>query len=118
MIRKPNILTPLLLLCMLFTCTTLAAKQKEKTSSFADQVETKRAFMAVSTNTLYDAALVPNLGFEFNLVDNWTLSVNGMWAWWTLPENHIYWRVYGGDVTARKYRTPPRSIRPGSFLRP
>lgn len=103
MIRKPNILTPLLTVCMFLTCTSLLAKQKDNGSSFADQVETKRAFMAVSTNTLYDAALVPNIGLEFNLHDNWTLSVNGMWAWWTLPKNHIYWRVYGGDVTARKY---------------
>jgi hypothetical protein len=63
---------------MFLTCTSLLAKQKDNGSSFADQVETKRAFMAVSTNTLYDAALVPNLGLEFNLYDNLTLSVNGM----------------------------------------
>lgn len=59
--------------------------------------------MSVSTNVLYDAALVPNLGLEFNIYDNWTLSFNGMWAWWTVQDVNWYWRIYGGDVTVRKY---------------
>ena len=59
--------------------------------------------MSVSTNVLYDAALVPNIGLEFNIYDNWALSVNGMWAWWTAQDVHWFWRIYGGEATVKKY---------------
>lgn len=81
----------------------MSAQDKGKSYAYADGVEAKHSFMAVSTNVLYDAVLVPNLGLEFNIYNNWTLSVNGMWAWWTVPDIHWYWRVYGGEVAVKKY---------------
>ena len=59
--------------------------------------------MTVSTNVLQDAVLIPNIGLEFNLYNNWTLAVNGMWAWWTNQNIHWYWRIYGGEVAVKKY---------------
>lgn len=70
----------------------------------APALATPRPFyMAVKTNLLYDAALVPNLGVEFYLKKGWSLSANWMYAWWKSDRKHRYWRVYGGDVSVRKY---------------
>lgn len=60
-------------------------------------------YMAVKTNLLYDAALVPNLGLEFYLGKGWTIGANGMFAWWRIESKHYYWRVYGGELSVRKY---------------
>ena len=91
------------MICLL-SCAALSAQTRGSLSyAYADGVEAKHSYVAVSTNVLYDAVLVPNLGLEFNIYDNWTLSVNGMWSWWTVPTADWYWRVYGGEATVKKY---------------
>ncbi len=60
-------------------------------------------YMAVKTNLLYDAAITPNLGVEFYLGKNWTLSANWMYAWWKNDTRSWYWRIYGGDLGLRKW---------------
>ena len=97
-----RLLTSIFVFCVL-SCAALSAQNKGARYALADGVEAKKAYVAVSTNVLYDAALVPNIGLEFNIYNNWTLAVNGMFAWWTLPNAHLYWRVYGGDVSVKKY---------------
>lgn len=77
--------------------------QDRRDFNIEDGVEPKHAFMSVSTNILYDAVMVPNVGLEFNIYDNWTLSVNGMWAWWTKQDISWFWRIYGGEVAVKKY---------------
>ncbi|MCD8270541.1 MAG: DUF3575 domain-containing protein [Parabacteroides sp.] len=59
--------------------------------------------MALKTNMLYDAALVPNIGVEFHPGKGWTLGGNGMYAWWDNDRKHDYWRIYGGELDVRKY---------------
>ena len=61
----------------------------------------KDFYMAVKTNMLYDAALVPNLGAEFYLGKNISLYGEWMYAWWDNNNRHRYWRVYGGDLGLR-----------------
>ncbi len=63
----------------------------------------KPFYMAVKTNLLYDALLVPNVGVEFNLGKNWSLAANWMYAWWNNDRKHNYWRIYGGDIGLRKW---------------
>lgn len=63
----------------------------------------KPFYMAVKTNMLYDALLVPNIGVEFYLGRNWSLAGNWMYAWWKNDRKHHYWRTYGGDVAIRKW---------------
>lgn len=63
----------------------------------------KPFYMAVKTNMLYDALLVPNVGLEFYLCDNWSLAGDWMYAWWKTDRTHWYWRTYGGGVTLRKW---------------
>ena len=52
---------------------------------------------------LYDAALVPNIGLEFHLGSRWAVGANVNYAWWAVNKKHLYWRIYGGELTARKY---------------
>ena len=58
---------------------------------------------ALKTNALYDLALVPNLGVEFYLGKNWSAGANGMYAWWKNDHASKYWRIYGGDIYARRW---------------
>ena len=40
-------------------------------------------FLALKSNLLYDAALLPNLSAEVYLGKQWSLVVEGNWSWWT-----------------------------------
>ena len=37
----------------------------------------------LSTNMLYDAALVPNVGVEYAFAPRWSARAQGMFAWWS-----------------------------------
>lgn len=77
------------------------------------QVETSRvvtlkpinnhSYISLKTNLLYDALMVPNIGAEVNLFDNYTVYADLMYANWRRPENHFYWNLYGAQFGARKY---------------
>lgn len=58
-------------------------------------------FMALKTNMLYDAALVPNLAAEFYIGKNLSIYGEWMYAWWDSYNRHRYWRIYGGDAGLR-----------------
>ena len=60
-------------------------------------------YMAVKTNMLYDALLVPNVGVEFYLGRGLSLGADWMYGWWKKDRAHWYWRAYGGGVTLRKW---------------
>lgn len=55
----------------------------------------------LTTNLLYDAALVPNIGVGIGLTDRVTLLADWMYARWSNRDKRRYWRIYGGDVEAR-----------------
>lgn len=63
----------------------------------------KPFYMGLKTNLLYDALLVPNVGVEFYLGRNWTVGANWMYSWWSRDRKHRYWRMYGGEMSVRKY---------------
>ena len=64
--------------------------------------ETSKPFyMALKTNMLYDVLAVPNIGVEFYLGKNWSISGNWMYGWWKKNSSHRYWRIYGGDLAVR-----------------
>ena len=60
-------------------------------------------YMAIKTNLLYDVAAVPNIGIEFYLGKDWSLSGNWMYSWWHTDREHWYWRTYGGEIALRKW---------------
>ena len=59
--------------------------------------------MALKTNMLYDALLVPNVGAEFYVGGGWTVGGGWMYAWWKKGDAHRYWRIYGGELAVRRY---------------
>lgn len=69
-------------------------------------------YMALKTNLLYDAALIPNIGAEFYLGQGWTIGGNWMYAWWKSDKRHRYWRIYGGELDVRKYFGARAKIKP------
>lgn len=58
-------------------------------------------YMALKTNMLYDALLLPNIGAEFYIGKNWSLTADWMYGWWDRDRTHYYWRAYGGTLGAR-----------------
>lgn len=68
------------------------------------QSETKKPFyMAVKTNLLHDAVLIPNIGLEFHLGKGWSILADWNYAWWHSDRVHWYEQTYGGDIELRKY---------------
>lgn len=59
--------------------------------------------VAIKTNLLYDAVLVPNIGIEARLFKSFTMYADVMYAGWNFPEKYIYWNLYGAQVGARQY---------------
>ncbi len=55
----------------------------------------------LTTNMLYDAALIPNIGVGMSVTDRITLTADWMCAWWNNRDKRRYWRLYGGDIEAR-----------------
>ena len=65
--------------------------------------ERKPFYMSLSTNMLYDALAVPNIGAEFYIGKNWSIAGNWMYGWWDKDSSHKYWRAYGGYLAVRKW---------------
>lgn len=59
--------------------------------------------VALKTNLLYDAAVIPNVGVEVNLGKRFSLSADWMYSWWSSDKIDWYWRVYGGELAVRKW---------------
>ena len=97
-VRNPMKLTPL---NGIPTCITPAPAPRLTITT--PVVMKKPFYMAVKTNMLYDALLVPNVGVEFYLGKDWSLGGNWMYGWWKSDPSHWYWRTYGGDITLRKW---------------
>ena len=63
----------------------------------------KPFYMAMRTNMLFDALLIPNIGVEMYLGKQWSVTANWMYGWWKTDRRHWYWRAYGGDLAIRKW---------------
>lgn len=58
-------------------------------------------YLAVRTNMLYDALLLPNIGVDVYLGKNWSVDAIWHYGWWKNDTKHDYWRTYGGDIALR-----------------
>lgn len=61
----------------------------------------KPFYMALKTNMLFDALLIPSISAEFYLGKNFSIVGNWDYGWWDKNATHYYWRHYGGDVAFR-----------------
>ena len=74
---------------------------KPEVKSETKAQESKPLYLALKTNLLFDAALVPNVSLEWGFADHWSVSAEYMHAWWKSDHSHRYWRTYGGNVELR-----------------
>lgn len=63
----------------------------------------KTRYMDIQTNMIYDALLIPNIGIEYYLGKNWSVTTNIIYGWWNSDQHHWYWRAYGMDIGVRKW---------------
>ena len=84
------------ILTMIMVMASLAARGQELDIGHPNMIH-------LSTNMLYDAALVPNVGVEYAFGRHWSAKVNAMYAWWSNDSRHRYWRVAGGSVEMRRW---------------
>lgn len=66
----------------------------------------KPFFIAVKTNLLYDAALLPNLSIEIPFGQNykWSAALEGNWSWWdTGASKYNYHRIQMAGVEVRRW---------------
>lgn len=75
----------------------------DTSSETLSNVSAPPLFWALKTNTLYDLALIPNVGVEVYVGKQWSVAANGMYAWWSNRSSDKYWRIYGGDVEVRRW---------------
>lgn len=68
-----------------------------------------QSHVGISTNLLYDAVLVPNLGAEVWMGRQVSIKADYMWAWWSKNSNHRYWRIEGGDIEPRLWLSASKS---------
>lgn len=67
----------------------------------ASQCDDCQARYAIKTNAIHDLALTPDLGVEVTVAKRFSLSLSGMYAWWSRDSSHFYWRIRGGYLEMR-----------------
>ena len=68
-----------------------------------DYRESSITQVVLKNNIAYDAAMIPNIGLELYLEQNWSLSYSWMFAWWENDAKHRFWHIYGGEIEAKKW---------------
>ena len=105
-IRRPKILTVCWMAMILSLLPSLHVG--------AQDVAAPKSRVALKTNLLYDAVLIPNAGVEVSLGRQWTVGVDGFFTWFSSDSRHRYWQGYGGYLTLRRYLGTP--VEGQSFL--
>lgn len=65
----------------------------------------KQHTVALKTNVLFDAVLMPNVGIELPVAQKWSIALDWTYGWWRLCTDN-YWRMYGGDIEGRYWLSP------------
>ena len=95
-----------MLIFMLFGVVFAQSQEKRMANTREHKIDStfaKQYPVAIKSNLLEDFATIPNLGIEISLRKQWSIGLNGMGAWWKSDRRHRYWRIYGGNIYARKY---------------
>ena len=77
--------------------------------------EVRKPGFLLYTNLLYDLGLVPNLGTQVYLGRGIALNARWGYGWWKNDPRNLYWRIYGGELTLRKYFSRPVDTGYGLF---
>lgn len=49
--------------------------------------------LAIKTNLIYDAILMPSLEVEYRITDRWTVNLEGDVAWWSNDAKHKFYQI-------------------------
>ncbi|MDE7386287.1 MAG: DUF3575 domain-containing protein [Muribaculaceae bacterium] len=85
------------------------------TTTITDPDVKPRHLLALKTNMLYYAILMPNLELEWLINDNWSVALEGNVAWWGSYEKLKSYRVAIIDAEAR-YWIKPREPWHGMYV--
>ena len=66
-------------------------------------VTTNKPVVALRSNLLFDAFVLPNIGIEVGLPMNFTIGADWFGTWIKSDKRHLYWQGYGGYLTLRYY---------------
>ncbi len=69
----------------------------------ADSRSLPPLYFALKTNVLYLLALTPNIGAELCIGGQWSIAANWQYAWWSSESVDWYHRLYGGDLSLRRW---------------
>lgn len=61
--------------------------------NLSDPAVTSCHRLAIKTNLLYDAALMPSLEVEYRIDDRWSVNLEGDAAWWSKKPEHKYYQI-------------------------
>ncbi len=102
---KTKILLLALILSSITTSLSAAGiEESDSTSSSRNEVAKAHSWpLAIRTNLLMDAILIPNIGVEVSLGKRFTLAGDWFYTWFSSDSRHRYWQTYGGYLTLRKY---------------
>lgn len=67
--------------------------------------------IALKSNVLHDAALTPDFGVEMALPQNVSVSLEGVYAWWSNNSRHRYWRIRGAWLDVNYWFGPAAAAR-------
>lgn len=73
----------------------------------------KPTYIAVKTNLLYDAALLPNITAEWYMGNKWSLALEANWSWWTFDSplaNRWYHQVQTAGIELRRWFKSPAPL--------
>ena len=59
--------------------------------------------MALKTNLLYAAALLPSIELEWRLNNRWSMGLEGSIAWWKKQEEHKCFQLAVAGITVRRW---------------
>lgn len=76
------------------------------------RVEAKKPVVALRTNILYDAVVIPNIGLEVGLPKQFTIGADWFGTWISSDKHHFYWQGYGGYLTLRYYFGKDADVHP------
>jgi hypothetical protein len=76
---------------------------------YVEKSETqKKRYLALGTNLLYDLLLLPNLSFELDLGNRWSVEAEGEWSWWNTKDDKRYFhRLQLAGAEVRKWLGNP-----------
>lgn len=90
----------------------------EPAPSSVNKLKEKKPVIAIKTNILFDAALIPNIEIEIPIGKRWSVNTEYMFPWWLSKDNSKAMQMLSGGLEGRLWlgNRNRRNILCGHFL--